>query len=78
MDYFNVWLRFPYHTICKKLGFDTHNIFEVQFFLNRFSLEFTIEKLSNLVRKFKFDKLDIILKIKPGSDFICKYEKLKL
>ena len=36
-----------------------------------------MEKLSNLVREFKFAKLDIILKIKAGSDCICKYEKLK-
>ena len=33
---------------------------------------------SNLVREFKFAKLDIFLKIKPGSGSICKYEKLKL
>ena len=31
---------------------------------------------SILVRKFKFAKIDIFLKIKPDS--ICKYEKLKL
>ena len=46
--------------------------------MNLFSYEFTREKLSNLVRKFKYAKLDIILKIKPVSDSICKYEKLKL
>ena len=34
-----------------------------------------MEKLSNLVLKFKFG---IILKMKPGLDSICKYEKLNL
>ena len=37
-----------------------------------------MEKLSNLVREFIFAKLDKILKIKTGSDSICKYERLKL
>ena len=33
---------------------------------------------SNLVREFKFAKLDIFLKIKPDSGSICKYDKLIL
>ena len=28
--------------------------------------------------EFNFTKLDVFLKIKPGTGFICKYEKLKL
>ena len=28
--------------------------------------------------EFKFAKLEVFLKIKPDSDSICKYEKLKL
>ena len=58
--------------------FDTHNIIKVQFFLNPFSKECTIEKNSNLLCEFNFAKLDTILKIKPGSDCIYNYEKLKL
>ena len=33
MDYFKVSLGSPYHSICKKLRFDTHNSIKVQFFL---------------------------------------------
>ena len=33
---------------------------------------------TNLVGEFKFAKLNIFLKMKPGSGSICKYEKLKL
>ena len=29
MNYFKVWLRFPYHLICEKFRFDTHNIIKV-------------------------------------------------
>ena len=29
MNSFKVWLRFPYHSICKKRRFDTHNIIKV-------------------------------------------------
>ena len=29
MNYFKVWLCFPYHSICKKRRFDTHNIIKV-------------------------------------------------
>ena len=29
MNYFKVWLRFPYHSIWKKRRFDTHNISKV-------------------------------------------------
>ena len=32
---------------------------------------------TNLVGEFKSAKLDIFLKMKPDSGFICKYEKLK-
>ena len=66
MNYFKVWLRFPYHSICEKCRFDTHNIIKVYFFLK------------NLVCEFKFPKLEMFLKVKPDSDSICKYDKLKL
>ena len=33
---------------------------------------------SNLVREFKIAKLDMFLKIKPHSGFICEYDKLTL
>ena len=46
--------------------FDTHNIIKVYFFLK------------NLVCEFKFAKLAMFLKIKPDTDSICKYDKLKL
>ena len=29
MNYFKVWLRFPYHSICKKRRFSTQNIIKV-------------------------------------------------
>ena len=34
--------------------------------------------MQKLECKFKFAKLDLLLKIKPYSGSICKYEKLKL
>ena len=37
-----------------------------------------MQNLSNLVREFKFAKLDLILKTKLDSVFICKYGKLNL
>ena len=66
INYFKVWLRFPYHSICEKSRSDTHNIVKVLFFLK------------NLICELKFAKLEAFSKIKPGSDFICKYDKLKL
>ena len=43
MNYFKVWLLFPYHSICKKRRCDTHNIIKVLVFLD-FILEISMQK----------------------------------
>ena len=81
MNYFIVWLRFPYQSICKKPRFDRHNIIKVYLFLNSFFQEFYIQKLGDNIKIWfmnEFAQLDKFLKVKPNSGFLCKYEKLKL
>ena len=81
MNYFKVWLCFSYHWICEKCRLILTILLSYNFswiLLPRSLIYKNLNVTSNLVREFKFAKLDMLLKIKPDSGSICKCDKLKL
>ena len=80
MNYFKVWLRFPYSSVSRKRRFDTHRSLKYSFSSIPFRRSLICKNFFFCVFNFgswiKFAKLDIFLKTKPDS--MCQYEKLKL
>ena len=70
MHYFNVSLGSPYHSICKKTRFDTHNSIKVLVFLDFGSLMSKIPFLSILFVN--------LVKIKVDSGSIYKRMSFKI
>ena len=81
MNYFKIWFLFYITQFVRNVGLILTILLKYSFSWILFPRSLIFKNVnvnSNLVRKFKFAKLDMFLKIKPHSGSICKYNQLKL